>query len=250
MDKKPKKSKTKAKLPHKLIPIHSSDKSFMEKWTNDRKDLLNFPWSWRMVCAGGCGVGKSSFIKSVILHADPPYERVYVCHYDIDGSTEYNDLGGEEEGVFYLNEIPDPLDKTWTNEIKTMLILEDLDLSNISKQEKHFLSRLYGYCSSHRGVSICTNLQDPFSCSPTCRRTSNIFVLWKSPDLNATSMMARRTGLNARQLHYIFNKYLHNYHDCFIIDLTHNSPAKYRVNGYKIIPEAEIENMRNSSVAG
>ena len=55
--------------------------------------------------------------------------------------------------------------------------------------------------------------------------------------------MAKRTGLNNKQFEYIFDNYIHTHHDSLWIDLTTNSPAYIRINGYDVLDIKEI-NMR------
>ena len=216
------------KLPKKIIPIPCADKeTWTEKWYPNR-NLLNFPHSWRGVFCGPPSCGKTNLIKNIILRAQPPFEEVIVCHYSSEDTKEWDDVDCE-----IIKEIPSPHDFSIDN--KKLLILEDIDLSSLKKTDLGNLNRLYGYASSHKNLSIALTCQNAFDCPPCARRVSTIFVLFKSADLNALAMLASRTGLKSRDLLDIFKKYILDNHNNLIVDLTVNSPARLRIDGYKVL---------------
>ena len=226
--KPPKKLRKPLKLPKCIIPIPCADKEgWTEKW-NDKRDLLNFPHSWRAIFCGLPSCGKSTTIKNIILRADPPFERITVVHYSAQDTTEWDDCNAE-----ILDAIPDPADIEAKG--KKLLILEDLELACMSKDDLRKLNRLYGYVSSHKNMSICLTAQNAFDV-PTCaRRMSNLFVLWKMPDLNAMSQLASRTGMSSKDFLNIFQNHILDDHSNLWIDMTKDSPAKMRINGYKVM---------------
>lgn len=218
-----------AKLPNEIIPIKCSDKTFQEHWYPNR-NLLNFPHSWRMILIGPPSSGKSTILKNIIMRAYPKYDEITVVHFGAGETSEWDDVGAE-----MISELPDPLGIE--SEGKKLLIIEDMEFSCMPKDEVAKLNRLFGYSSSHRGLSIALTCQDAFNALPCCRRTANIFVLWKQPDLDALSRVASRTGLKSKDLMYIFNNYMNHDHASLIIDITRNSPAKLRIDGYKVLEE-------------
>lgn len=171
--------------------------------------------------------GKSTIIKNHIIRANPPYEQVLVCHYDADGTHEYmyDDCGNVE----YIDTLPDPK-KINPAKVKTLLIIEDLNLSTISRDERYKLDRLAGYSRSHRGVSLALTCQNAFDCPPSFKRMCNVFTLWKQPDLNALCLMARRTGYKQNDFIELF-KFCKKQHDSITIDCTEQTPAPLRFNG-------------------
>jgi hypothetical protein len=224
--------KKKATLPNEIIPIESADKEgWTEKWYKGR-NLLNFPHSWRAIFCGLPSCGKSCTIKNIILRAKPQFEKIIVVHYDADGSSEWDDVGAE-----ILSEIPDP--REMDSSEKKLLILEDLDLAGLSKIDLGRLNRMYGYCSSHCNLSVALTCQNAFDCPPCARRVSNLFVFWRQPDINAMSMMASRTGLKSKDFLTIFEKHINHQHGSLWIDISKNSPAKLRIDGYRILKKEE-----------
>ena len=110
----------------------------------------------------------------------------------------------------------------------------------MNKQQKRDISRLFGYASSHCNLSIAITAQDSFNIPVSARRTANIFVIWRQPDLASLSTMARRTGLKTKDFMSIFKNHITEDHDSLTIDLTRNSPAKLRINGYTILNSPDI----------
>jgi hypothetical protein len=127
----------KKKLPKELIPIPNADKAFHEKWKSGR-DLLNFPHPFRGVFMGPPNMGKSTTVKNLILRAKPPFEEVLCIHCDADFTQEYDDVGAT-----MLGEIPAPSE--FEGEVKTLVIIDDLDIKNLNKDQKSNLDRLFGF---------------------------------------------------------------------------------------------------------
>ena len=210
-----------------IIAFPNKDKSFQEKW-HPKRDLLDLPWSFRAVFCGPPSSGKSTIVKNIILKARPLYKKVMVVHYGGEGTRDYDEIDGIE--VVPLSGMPDPVDINPKKE-KMLLVLEDIPLSSINREQKQKIDRLYGYSSSHRGVSVICCCQDAFDCPVGARRCSNIFLLWKQPDLNALQTMASRTGYTSNEFRSLF-KLCKKKHDSIMIDLTEGSPCPLRFNCY------------------
>ena len=221
------------RLPNKIIPLPNPDKAFHEKWYEGR-NMLNIPHPFRCVCLGPPNVGKTTIVKNLLLRAKPEFEEVVVIHCDGGYTKEYNDLG---DSVEMLSEIPAPED--WEGEVKTLVVLDDLEFKGMNKDQKRNLDRLFGYVSTHKNISCILCSQDAFNVPPIVRRCSNLWVLWRCPDLDAMSVCARKTGLRADNFNYIFNKLMLDHKDSLWIDMTDKTPYKMRKNGYTIIEKVE-----------
>ena len=114
-----------------------------------------------------------------------------------------------------------------------------MNLSTLSKKAKENLDRLAGYARSHRGTSIFCNAQNPFDVPVGFRRMANVFCLWRQPDLNAVSAMASKTGFKPSDFQFLFS-HCKKQHDSILIDLTNNSPAKIRFNGYTVVRQNNV----------
>ena len=219
---------------NKLIAFANADKSKQEKWTSGR-DLLNIPASFRGIFCGPPSSGKSTIVKNLLIKAKPMYKKVLIVHYGCDseggGTDDYKEFEDDDGfSIVGLEDLPDPR-KINENREKMMVVLEDIPLSHLNKVQKQMLDRLYGYASSHRHVTVITNSQDVFDVPVGARRCSNLFVIWKSPDLLALSNMASRTGYTPADFRQLF-KLCKSKHDSIWIDLTESSPAPLRLNGY------------------
>ena len=214
------------KLPNELIPLPNSDKKWHESWFTTR-NLLNFPHPWRGILCGPPNKGKSTTIKNIILRAHPEFERIVVIHCDPQGTKEYDDLDCE-----LLCEIPAPED--WPGDCKTLVIIDDIELKLLNKEQLRNLDRLFGYVSTHRHISCVCTAQDAFNLPPCVRRCANLFVLWKSHDLDAMATLARKSGLKLDDFRMLFSLCNHP-KDSIWLDLTDESPAPLRLNGFKVV---------------
>ena len=219
----------------------NKDKTFQEDWSK-KDDLLNLPHSFRAVFCGPPSSGKSFITKQIILKAKPMFKKVMVVHYGGDDTQDYEEIDGVD--VVPLSGLPDPTEINPGKE-KMLLVLEDVPLSSINKEQKQKIDRLYGYASSHRSVSLITCSQDCFDVPVGARRSSNVFVLWKQPDLSALSTMASRTGFTSKEFRNLF-KLCKAKTDSIMIDMTEHSPAPLRFNCYQPILMKEDSSVKNS----
>jgi DNA polymerase III delta prime subunit len=217
------------KLPNELIAIKNEDKGFHEKW-HSRRNLLNIPHPWRGVFLGPPNVGKTTTIKNIIIRAYPPFEEVYCIHCDAEYTKEWEDIGAT-----MLPDIPAPTE--FDGERKTLVIIDDLGLKNLSKDQLSNLDRLFGFVSTHKNVSVALTAQDAFNIVPCVRRCSNLWVLWRIRDLDSAMCLARKAGIKKDEFNEIFDTYVKEKHHSLWIDHTTNSPAPLRINGFEVLDE-------------
>jgi hypothetical protein len=230
-----KRRKPKLRLPNKILPLPNPDKEFHEKWHKGR-NMLNIPHPFRCVCLGPPNVGKTTIVKNLLLRTKPQFEEVVVIHCDSGYTKEYEDIGNNLE---ILDEIPAPED--WDGKVKTLVVLDDLEFKSMNKLQRRNLDRLFGYVSTHKNISCILCSQDAFNVPPIVRRCSNLWVLWRCPDLDAMATCARKTGLKAGNFNSIFNQLMLNSKDSLWIDKTDKSPYPMRKNGYTIIHKKDGE---------
>jgi len=207
-----------------IVPIDNPDKTWHEKWTPGR-GLLNFPHPFRSVLLGPPNTGKTTTCKNLLLRQDPPFKVVVVVHCDPEYTKEYDDIGAH-----LLADIPSPED--WPGDKKTLVILDDLEFKCMNKGQLRNLDRLYGFVSTHKNISVCLCAQDPFNVPPSVRRCANLWVLWKTVDMDALATCARRTGMRGGAFRQIFDDLITGEKDSLWIDLTDHSPMKLRKNGF------------------
>jgi len=215
-------------LPKRIIPFDNQDKQFHETWDSYR-DWLDFPHPFRMMLAAKPNGGKTTVILNIILRAafgHAPFQKIIVVHCDPQQTKEYDHIQRE-----MLSQIPAPED--FNPRDKTLVILEDLNYLNMSLEQQGRLERLYGYASTHKNVSCILTAQDPFRILPTVRRCSNVFIVWNNHDNDMIKLLARKTGHEADILLRALETHCRGPHDSLWIDLTPNTPAPFRKNGYE-----------------
>ncbi len=222
----------KKQLINKLIPIPNDDKKFHERW-NTKRNPLNIPHPFSCILSGGVNLGKTNTVKNIILRQDPPFKKIIVIHCDAEFTQEWFDCNPE-----MLSEIPHPTE--WDASKKTLVVLDDIEYKGLNKQQQSNLDRLFGFCSTHKNISICATCQDFFNLPPSAKRMANVFVLWKSNDEDSFKMISRKTGMKMTHFMKIFEEFMHERRDSLWIDLTEKSPFPLRKNGFDIIKREKL----------
>jgi hypothetical protein len=208
-----------------LVPIHSPDKTFQEKWSKGR-NLMNIPSSFRCCIFGKPGVGKTSFIKNMLIHQNPCFNGIYVIAAGGNNDSEYNDVKAMK-----LKKIPEVKDFPGRN-VKSVLIIDDGQFINMKSDEEERLNTLVGYGSSHCNISFICSVQRLTIVPVFVRSCCDIFVLFQNNNLNDIALIAPRICMKVAELTKLMDKYIKDPHDSIMVDLTPGSPAKFRLNGY------------------
>ena len=132
-----------------------------------------------------------------------------------------------------LDHIPSPT--SWEGKVKTLVVIDDFDLTSLSKEQRGNLDRLFGYVSTHKNISIILCAQNFTNVPTIARRCSNFFVIWKTNDLENMSNVGRKSGLKPETFKSIFYNDMHKHRDSLWIDLTDNTPYPLRKNGFEIL---------------
>ena len=90
-------------------------------------------------------------------------------------------------------------------------------------------------------MSCIITSQCGYNIPPSTRRNLNVYVFWKSPDGQAVAGLLRKAGLTKDHIQKVFRELLQSRFDNFTVDLTANSPAMYRKNGFQIVDESFFE---------
>jgi hypothetical protein len=187
-------------------------------------------------------LGKTTTALNILIRATPPFDQVIIVHADPEGSREYQSIqeGAEEGTVTIVPEIPhytsfeDELDsdgRAYTP--KRLVIIDDLDLKSLNKRGRECLDRLLAYASTHRSVSAIVCCQDPFNLPASKRRMISVYVIWRSPDMEAIQMICGKVGV--KNLQELFDKYCKERRDSIWIDTTVDTPYPLRLNGFTLI---------------
>ena len=219
--------------PDEIIHIPNPEKTYHEAWVPGR-NKLNIVHPFRMLLLGGVNSGKTNIIKNILLRQNPEFKEIFLYHCGSSYVKEYNDVEYTP-----LESIPDPDDNIFDPKIKKLLIIEDKEFKFMGKDELKRLDRAFGYVSTHRNLSIICTGQDFFNLPPPVRRMSNVFVIWKMKDMDSLKTIGRRIGLKKEEILKIMDEHLHHPRDSLWLDMTFDSPYKYRINGTKIIHPIE-----------
>lgn len=218
-------------LPNELLIIKSCDKEFHEKYYKSR-NMMNYVHPFRMVLSGKPNCGKSSYVKNAIIRAEPPFEKIYIIHADSEAQEWKHDIPNIE----ILEDIPEPSFFS-ENEEKTLVVLDDISFTNLTKEQKSNLGRLFGFVSTHCNVSVACCNQNFFDIAPVCRKLANIWVVWRPASYEELNTIGRRVGIKNKNLQRIFDRDLRNYHDSLTVDLTVPEELRLKKNGFTILNE-------------
>lgn len=224
--KKPKPLKINGKLPDTIIHIKNVDKTFHERWEQGR-NLCDLPHPFRCVILGQVGMGKSTLAKNIFLRCQAgryPFQELIVIH----GSSETKEWD-EMEPTLILNDIPDPQDLVINNR-KSCIIIDDFEFTKLPKESLKNLSSLFRFVSSHHNFSIILCYQSFFDVPTIIKKCANVFVLYRPNDLDELTTVGRRVGLKKEVILEVFNNVLTNKRDTFCVDMTEDSPCKFRKN--------------------
>jgi polyphosphate kinase len=231
----PEKKKKKNKIPklkkHVVIKNADKDSGWMETWDYPKnRSLANFP-NARILFLGGCGRGKTNQMKHVLLSAQTTqrkFKKVYVVQCGMD-SQEWLDI--EPTGIF--DTIPD-LD-LFDGEEKTALIFDDWEMEGANKEERRKLTTLFRAISTHKNVQLFCSYQSFFHVYGICRKTANVFCIWKPKSDIELQFIARSVGVKFKDLKQLFKEHCTDYYDFLTFDDTKGSPAKIRKGLYQPI---------------
>lgn len=238
-EKKPRRRKKLMMPPKEIVPIRCADKRGVEQWTPERaKNLANFPSPARILLIGSCGVGKSTMIKNLIIHARPRFQECYLIHEDCHATKEYDDLEPTEK----FDDVP-PLE-FWDQPgkyKKRCVIVDDLELTSAHKERKKNLAIMFRYASTHKGLTIYFAHQSFFDILGLIKKMSDVVILWKPKARYELSLIENQCGLEEGTLKQLFKTIATGHRDSICLDLKENSPAKIRLNLWQPIELVEQE---------
>lgn len=234
-----------------IVLFENKDKKYNEHWTPDR-DFANFPNPSRILICSKPNCGKSTTVLNLILRQDPIYKKIYLIHPDLKRTFDDDDHEPDEDEMKVkeyssidfvpLFGIPDPVffkpvDKKDAM-TKKLLIIDDVELKTLSKNEKKRLNKVLSFSSSHYNMSVVITSQDIFSqLNVAVVRFCNVFIVYPYSDINYNRMMLNRFGIGKKLQDKILDEMkTYGVHDSLCIDRTDNSPAPFRKNLYIPLP--------------
>lgn len=219
------------RIPTKLFDIPNADKkSWTESWTEQRaKDLGNFPHPSRVCLIGPPSVGKSFMMKHLLMHQKPMFQELYIIHGDSTVTKEFDDL----EPTMMMEEFP-PVE-FYDSKVKTLVIIDDVEFSHLSKDQIARMNKLVRYVSSHKNVTVYVSHQSFVDLPILIRKLCSVFIIWKPRSTMELKLIANRIALHPDQMEEVFEKVCNQYRDSLCVDLNFNTPAVFRKNVFEKI---------------
>ncbi|HDK27862.1 MAG TPA: hypothetical protein ENG48_12350 [Candidatus Atribacteria bacterium] len=214
---------------NEIILFENKDKVANESWLDYPRHVFDIPAPFTACIVGGKNMGKSTLIKNILSFTSigrRPYEEAFLCHPDPE-SQEYDDVYFKRR----FTHIP-PLD-IFDRKKKSILLIDDINVSKMNKTDAGHLNRLWGYVCSHRHVTCLLSTQCIKNVDdPTIRRMSDIFITGHLKDPMEIKTLANNLGRSASKITRLMDKHLKdNKHNCLIFDDLDNCP--YPIRGIK-----------------
>ena len=220
-------------LPNEVVVIKNADKgAWVETWDKPKhRSPGHLPHSFRLLALGPPGVGKTNYLKNIFLKtqsSSKKFQRLYIVTCDLS-SREWLDC----EPTEIMDHMPDI--SLFEDGIMTMICIDDYEFEKCSKEEMRKLTTLFRMISTHKNVSVMLSYQSFFHVPSICRKTANVFILYKPKSDGELQTIANRVGIKFDVLYGLFKKHCSNPHDHIMVDFTTNSPYPLRKNIYQII---------------
>lgn len=221
------------KLKQEIIRLPNADKGiWYEKWGEETHgfDVLVHPFK-------ACLIGRPNSGKTTVMHnlflriqlSDKPFQTLIIIQPST--SKEHDML----DPTLILTDIPD-VETLVSEELgKTLIIIDDFDLSKLDDHQKRNLSMLFRYVSSHHNISVMLSYQSFFDIPTIIRKVCNYFFIWKTNNSDELTIIAKRVGYNKKTFQEIFKKYILNKFDFLVVDQAIDSEFELRKNLYEVI---------------
>lgn len=225
------------KLCNKLFTVPNKDKGeWCETYDEHEHGLNRMVHSYKALFISRPGCGKTTCMINCMLQnqtSNRPFKTVIVIQPTT--SKEWDII----DPTMILHDIPDPSKMVDESNGKTLIIIDDYDLSKLNRTQSQNFSMLFRYISSHHNISIMLSYQSFFDVPPIIRKCCNYFYIWRTQSLDEINIISKRCGFNKKVFQSLFKKYIHNKHDFLLIDTVRDDIRK---NIYEIIPKDEYEN--------
>lgn len=187
----------------------------------DKSNLVNLPYGSRVILIGFPNSGKTRDINEFIRNKNPAYERVIIIAADKE-SREYDMTNEIYTSVLQMPDLS-------TIKGHTAIILEDLEFSDLSKNEKTLISKILRFYCSHMNFDCYIAAQNYYSTSPSCRRKCDHFVIHKTSD-SVLNRISNDLCITKEQMKHLKDKYLIDKHDSFSVCIGSEIPLRHNLS--------------------
>ena len=209
------------RIPNQIIAFKNEDKDYHEKTPSN--GLMKHPFT--AIISGKPGCGKRNLVFNILSREQDPFDRIIIVHLDVE-TKEYTML--TDHGAELTDEIPN-FDEFDIDE-KTLVIVDEIDVSALKKNEVSKLQRLFLYCATHKNISVMLQFQQIMDIPPKIRRSAMHYFIFKTNDSNVYKMLGSRMCLPNEDLQYIMKNIITDNHDFLWVDMT-----QFDRNGYPIL---------------
>ena len=222
------------KLKNEIIRLPNADKDtgWIEHWSQETHGFDTLVHPFKACLIGRPGSGKTTIMHNLFIRiqmSSKPFETLIIIQPST--SKEHNIL----DPTITLFDIPD-VESLVVEELgKTLIIIDDFDLTKLDTIQKRNLSMLFRYISSHHDISVMLSYQSFFDIPTIIRKTCNYFFIWKTNNLDELTIIAKRTGYNKKTFQTIFSKYIKDKFDLLVIDQCIDPEYEIRKNLYEVI---------------
>jgi len=221
------------KLKNEIIRLPNADKGdWVEKWSMDTHGFDTLVHPFKACLIGRPNSGKTTVMHNLFLRIQlsaKPFQTLII----IQPSTS------KEHDILYatitLFDIPEIETIVSEDNGKTLIIIDDWDMSKLDNHQKRNLGMLFRYVSSHHNISVLLSYQSFFDIPTIIRKTCNYFFIWKTNNIDELGTIAKRTGYNKKIFQSVFAKYIKDKHDFLVIDQQIDPEFELRKNLYEII---------------
>lgn len=225
----------KIKAPNCIIPMKNPDKKMHESYNkNCNTNMARFPKPFKCVISGRPNSGKTLMSKMIIVAHQaqkPKFDEIHIVHgLDENFTSEWDDV----EPTSFMNDIPSYEDFDPT--LRTLVIFDDVDYTKISREDLKRLSEIVRFGSSHCNISCIFMTQVFFRIPKIIKDCAQIFIIYKTTDLDGLATIGRRVGLTKEKINSIFDTFT-SFRDSLTVNLIPNAPRMYSYNLFEPLPD-------------
>jgi hypothetical protein len=189
----------------KIIIFKNADKEFHEK-PHENLGCLTHPFS--LLIPGSMNSGKSNVIMNILynrVQCGRSFQKIYIWHFD-SHSDEYNVI--EHEKIHGIPELT-KIDRMKKN----LIIIEDVDIKALGKDEISKIDRCLGYICTHMNCSIIITSQQGYAIPVQIRRLNTHLIIWKASDKSFLSTIEQKINCEKGTIKRLLHKYCIEHHD-------------------------------------
>ena len=166
------------KLKNEIIRLPNADKGdWVEKWSMDTHGFDTLVHPFKACLIGRPNSGKTTVMHNLFLRIQlsaKPFQTLLIIQPST--SKEHDIL----DATITLFDIPEIETIVSEDNGKTLIIIDDWDMSKLDNHQKRNLGMLFRYVSSHHNISVLLSYQSFFDIPTIIRKTCNYFFIWKT----------------------------------------------------------------------